>query len=506
MNYTELRSLVIEEKDKILFDEAISCLKGNALRAAYITAWICVAESLKSKFYKMATRDHEVARKVISQLEKREESERPTDTALINYADDYGLITKDQKRKLEHIKTMRGIYAHPLNNAPTISEVEFALETGVISVLSKPALLKHAFVQDLCTQIFENYHFLDDEMTKVERHATSTLKHINPIVYPYFFKKLVQGLNQSVNDYTKEVFYRRGMVFARTLLKEVGTQLAEREWAIPELLRNQTGIISKIFVDEEFWPKISEETQDSILGYELEPINNGEPTTPSVESIEYFKILFDKELLTERQLERFKLAVNRSTLKQRVQSEIPLQWYMQDFIEDLKSRNWYVQNDVIEAVILLGPEKLSVANNDFLIQLGRNFLQAADGGARTAEEFIKSLYKESNNWPEAFVEGMFLETFINDDERLRFKKYFQSSLVAVLRLEKYAKIIARAILLLKTCTPKNWITEKTFDKTLESLQVAIDSLKGTKQKSVENFREAMEQTKIRILKDQELEE
>ncbi|MGN8844765.1 hypothetical protein ACTNDN_18330 [Niallia sp. HCP3S3_B10] len=63
MDFNILKGKIVEDRDIILFDETVACLNGNALRAAYITNWISIAESLKFKFYDMSSRDHEIQKK-----------------------------------------------------------------------------------------------------------------------------------------------------------------------------------------------------------------------------------------------------------------------------------------------------------------------------------------------------------------------------------------------------------------------------------------------------------
>ncbi|MCY8930461.1 hypothetical protein ABE202_17735 [Bacillus subtilis] len=506
MDYSVLREKIIEEHDKVLFDESISCYKGNALRAAYITNWINIAESLKFKFYNMASRDHEINKKVISKIEDLEEKERPTDSLLIRAADEFGLITKEQKLKLEHIKTMRGVYAHPLSKAPTKSEVELAIEFGVDIVLSQSALLKHAFVKDLVVSIFEKHHYLDDNEEKVRKAAESTLNHINPKVYPYFFKLLVQDLDRVSGDLPKVIFLKRGQIFLESLLQESIDKFSSFEWKLVELLHKYPEIVSNLFIQENFWPKIEEEIQDSIMGYLIEPVKDKKVKIPSEESIKKVLNLYHLKMLTERHIERLKAAIDKCSLYKRMLAGVPLDWYKNDLIIDLKSSNWYSQNPVIDVIESIGPNNINSLESSFLLDLGRNVLQAADGGARRAEDFVTSLFKSDEEWSPYFIEGIFLETFINHKKRLRFKKYFRSGLKAVLALRKEERelIIQNAIKLLEEATPKGWIREKTFNEYITLLEEGIEKTNnGGRKKIFSKLRDAMVETKDRILEDEE---
>src|SRR5690606_26031882 len=116
-----------------------------------------------------------------------------------------------------------------------------------------------------------------------------------------------------------------------------------------------------------------------------------------------------------------KIAVEKCSLYRRMVVEVPLEWYQEELINELKSSNWYAQNAVIEVIEGLGPQKINSLDSNYLIELGRNVLQAADGNARTAIDFVVTLSRDSKEWSSAFIEGIFLETFINHKNQIRFK-------------------------------------------------------------------------------------
>ncbi|MFB2350263.1 hypothetical protein [Priestia megaterium] len=516
MGFDMLRSKIVEERDTILFDEAIICLNGGALRAAYITTWIATAESLKFKFYDMSSRDHEIKKKVIGKLEEFEQKQKPTDSLLIRSAEDFGLITSEQRLKLEHMKSMRGVYAHPLSTAPSENEVRLAIELSVNIVLSQPALLKHAllkhaFVSSLVTSIFENHHYLDDSTETVQNAATSTLNHIHPAVFSHFFKLLIENLNKISGDITKELFRRRGSIFLDTLLKNPKSNFSAGLWKIDVLLHKYPLIITKIFVKKDYWILLDESMKDSILGYLIEPIgNNGEFEIPSIENLTSVLNLYNGNLLNDRHTERFKSTLEKCDVERKVSVGVPLGWYQEELISDLKTSNWYAQNPVVEAILALGVKKVNILDSEFLIELGRNILQAADGGAREAEAFVKSLSTSEFKSSPYLVEGVFLETFINENKRFRFKKYRLESMMAVITAgeKETERILNNAMILLENCSQKSWFQEKTFEEYLELLAkiIANEHVKGIRRDSIERFNQVFIETRNRFKKEEEQED
>nr|WP_283292363.1 hypothetical protein [Edwardsiella anguillarum]WHP85875.1 hypothetical protein MQ095_20160 [Edwardsiella anguillarum]WHP89720.1 hypothetical protein MQ088_20005 [Edwardsiella anguillarum]WHP93519.1 hypothetical protein MQ091_19990 [Edwardsiella anguillarum]WHP97272.1 hypothetical protein MQ096_20200 [Edwardsiella anguillarum]WHQ01122.1 hypothetical protein MQ082_20120 [Edwardsiella anguillarum] len=107
-------------------------------------------------------------------------------------------------------------------------------------------------------------------------------------------------------------------------------------------------------------------------------------------------------------------------------------------IAELKVSNWYSQNPAINNI---SPEKINKAGRDSLCVLGRNILQAADGGSNMASEFL-STFKDKTKGVKAdkikyLLDGIIFEIFFNSDGELRknFKNRFFN---VVFSLEKFA--------------------------------------------------------------------
>lgn len=63
-----------------------------------------------------------------------------------------------------------------------------AIETAVNVVLSRPALMRHGYVKELVSRLFEDRHMLDAISEKIERFAELSNTHIDPTIYPYLVK------------------------------------------------------------------------------------------------------------------------------------------------------------------------------------------------------------------------------------------------------------------------------------------------------------------------------
>lgn len=89
-------------------------------------------------------------------------------------------------------------------------------------------------------------------------------------------------------------------------------------------------------------------------------------------------------------------------------------------IRGLKSHDWYTQNPALER---LKPSLANKIEDDNLFVLGRNIYQAANGGARTAEAFIRDFVDRTRGMmPDKIrplLDGMLFETFFDSKGELR---------------------------------------------------------------------------------------
>lgn len=124
-----LREKIYTKEDIILFDEAEKCFSKKAYRASYILIWICIAESLREKIIELSLKDVE-AGKVWGEIQKCEQQNQSPDKLIIDKSEELGLISKDEYKKLEHIRNLRNSYAHPTGTAPLIEEVVSAFHVS----------------------------------------------------------------------------------------------------------------------------------------------------------------------------------------------------------------------------------------------------------------------------------------------------------------------------------------------------------------------------------------
>jgi len=124
-------------------------------------------------------------------------------------------------------------------------------------------------------------------------------------------------------------------------------------------------------------------------------------------------------------------------------------------------------------IILNGPEQAAELDENQQVNLGRNILQAAEGSATSAITFLERLSKGSISWPFNLVRGMALESFTNEDNKIRFKlRHLQRILSAINNLPRRRRdqLMHEISLSVSNGIPKYFLEKEEFEQTINLLK------------------------------------
>ena len=439
-DFKVFRKKISEKQDFALFDEIEKCYKTNALRMAYIATWIAIAESLRNKIAVMAEKDS-LADKAKMNIEESENKHFAVDRLILDKAKELSIISDVDYPQIEYILTMRNLYAHPYNIAPTIQEVELAIAHAVEKVLSVPPLLRKPYIDKLMERLQKDRNFIDDLPEKIQSFTLDVTPRFAPHLYPYTLKCLLYRLSSVITDPDKIIFAKRITCFARTFIGQVKPNFNHSEWDLSEKFNDFPEAISEIFKDSQLWKLLPESIQDRALGWLLYPPNiiassNGKEyeQLPSAENVYSSLMLFKDKHLTPRQEIRFQEWVGKSKLEYVKMWRIPLEYYVDRVIKTLAVRNYYVQNPAASCLWALGPTGMDNISSDKKNLLGRNILQSADGGAKDSQMLLKNSLLKKILWPRDFIKGILYECFINEKLEFRCKhEYLEDALLCTIR-------------------------------------------------------------------------
>ncbi|MGW8440265.1 hypothetical protein ACWGXJ_04555 [Paenibacillus sp. S33] len=434
-----LKQKINSTQDFILFDEVLGCLKGHSFRAAYIINWICIAESIKNKFKDMAKRDGEINKNVVGVVEHKEENKQQTDRFLLDKAEEYGIIDQEEFMKLEHMCNMRGMYAHPIGNSPTQDEVITAIKIGVDAVLSKTPLFKHGYAQKIVISLYEDLHYIDNELNTILDFSYKTFTHLHSTIYFYLVDQSFKRLDPIIFD-PADAFWYRGINFTNHFVSLVSEKIdLNTTWDLRTLITKYPKASCAVFLNSVLWPKFENDIQDLIISHSLEPLNESKdvvaPSKFSVENV--YNLIATGSISKERHLQKYREVISKINYSVKKDYNIPLELYIDEIIEDLKIHDWYLQNPAVRTIYSIHINKLSELPYEKQTVLGRNIMQSAEGNANVAKEYINDLHNSLITAPPYVIKGIVEETFYNEDGKIRFKtRQLRESLLTLKAVEK----------------------------------------------------------------------
>ena len=263
------------------------------------------------------------------------------------------------------------------------------------------------------------------------------------------------------------VFLRRGWWFCRAVLHEVGVAvLNPEEWHDRVVKFPKT--LMYVCSDTAIYAEIGELAQDSLIGLLIDE----SASHPSV--LTNLEKLSNDGALSERQQVRFEEHISDVARGTILVSGLGTRTCYEKLIECLMSHNWYVQNPAIEMIESNGPQQLAELTQDQQTNLGRNILQAAEGTASNAIQFLENPTESPASWPSGVVQGIVLESFTNESDEIRFKDYnLEMVLSALDQLEGTPRdeLIERVVESIDRGRPRGWINQRQVNPVIAKLNI-----------------------------------
>jgi len=361
---------------------------AGARRAAYITVWLAIAESLRRKFSEAAVRDHRAAN-VVRQVNRREEQHKAVDHLLLDKAKEYGFITDAEFTQLEHIYENRNVFGHPYEEAPSDLAVEAAAEAAVTIVLGRPVALREGYLSDQVRRLTAEQTFLNDDETRVAEYAAVVHSRSAPDLRLWFIRKLLAALEAVFADPALDVLRRRGEWFLRAFLLTDLTIFMT--WDPVDDLPNHLAILKTVLADARLFPSATNHAQDIVVN----ALVQGATTDP--EWLQLLEALSAAQVLRTEHESVLDEALTQWPVRQIVRSRLPLSRFWLRIVEELSVHNYYRQNDAIGAWETAGLDQTESLEPPAQEALGRNLMQAAEGGARKAIYLLAAL--REGTWP-----------------------------------------------------------------------------------------------------------
>ncbi len=449
--------------DKPLFEEAANCAASGARRAAYVMIWLSCAESLKRRFREAQRRDG-TAGKIVGEFEKKEAEQKAVDKFLLEKAKEYGFISDSVFTILLNIYELRCLYGHPYEEAPTDEQVTHAAAMVVEHVLAQPVRLRHGFGKALLKSLLEEKNFLDDQASAVETIAVEILPKIDGKIHSWLMEQYWTELEKIADDASVRPFFMRGVWFSRAILDQVGTQiLSHDQWH--DQVNKYPKTLIRVINKKSLFNGIGTRAQDTLVGAAFDQAKDRSSV------LQYLDKLFQEGALTDRQEERFTEFLTDFSPENLRSSGISLRTCFDRVIAALKSHNWYKQKPVVDFVVARGARSVKELDPEQQEVLGRNVLQVADGSEKSARRFLDVLGKDARKWPRRFLQGIVLECFVNEEQKVRLKHEQMAEVLKILdrlREPTRTRILQTAIQQVQQGKPKEtYLGRDTFNETID---------------------------------------
>lgn len=403
---------VLHRQDKVLMEEASSCLRTGARRAAYITLWLAVAESVRRKFFEAQTFDGEAGR-IVGEIQRREAAHKALDGRLIVWAKDYGFVSDNEATRLQHVYENRNVFGHPYEQSPSDEAVLAAAADAVEIVLERPTLLRHGYLDRQVSRLTTDLAFLSDDLQAVERHAELVRGRSARELQVWFIRKLVATLGGVFADPSNDLLQRRGVWFLRSMLRADPSLLDD--WDVAEDLPDHPTVIPRLLAVSDLFGLISSHAKDIVVNV-LCLAADGDPRDLAV-----VWTLKEAEVLETRHVKSLTGAIAGMPIGRLSGSGLPLLAYRERVVDGLASHSWDQQNEATRVLRAAGPGEVAGLSDPVQEELGRNVMQAAEGSAFGAQNFLGELTRAVPPWPAPFLEGIAVEPFLAVDGALRLK-------------------------------------------------------------------------------------
>ena len=412
-DYKRWKYSIYEENDKVLFDEIVTCIENEAYRSASVMIWVLCAESLYKKLNILSE-----SNKVLKNDLEKKYLRNKNEFELLNLAKDYNLINDVEYSQLNSVREARNNYAHPTFEEPNKNEVLSSLFYIIDIVLSKSPMYSYTYGENFIKSylLSDPYYLGDKNDYQIKEFALDFFNRIDSKYYKSYLKlffRLTEDLLKEHNI-NNQMCSNVGLIFIENLILLDSNLLKN----INEFLDKYKITSCNVFSEEEIWQLLDDNSKFRVFNYSFDFQNN---IFTEVEFLNKYFPLYEKDMLEVNFKEKIDEFIDKSSAILILNSSLPLFRLYEKIIHDFKSYDYYIQNDVAK---LLKTIDLTLFDENQLEEIGRNLLQAADGGSWTSKRIL-NFYLENmgdEKIPLSLIRGILFEVFINENNEFRFKE------------------------------------------------------------------------------------
>ena len=468
-NYRYWINDVKDDADKELFNEIITCIDTESYRSAAVMIWVLCAESLQKRLKQLAQNNKSIKKDLKTWNKDKNEAE------LLKLCKKHDLISESDCNHLNLIRKARNRYAHPNNVAPEKKRVLAYLFFALNSVLSKSSQYSYLEAKNLLNLLLSDPIQLGNKNTlQIRSYARNLISKLNPNIHEPILKLLFKLTEKLFNDFNveKQKCIDIGLILIKELILADNEIIDESKCS--EFLNNSKITSCNVFSEIEIWELIDENTRYKTFKYSS---NFESEIFSEIDFITTFHKLNENDLLDTNLKEDFNKILDETPIDLVLNCDISTETKFEKIINNFKSYDWYIQNPTAKLVRQIN---LNQFNDKQLEIIGRNLLQAADGGSRGSKTSIEYILRNyNNNIPKSLIKGIAFEVFVNEKNEFRLKEnYFRKIIIAISR-DEFHSIYNELLDAIKNSNAKNNRFYQ-FTESIRKLQLVNDKLKMDK--------------------------
>lgn len=479
----ELRNQIVEEDDKILFNETVGCFLTGHYRAAYILSWITIIESLKRKINLFSNLGDSRATNAIKEIEETEDKKLSTDRLIFEESKKCGIIDNADLSTINYLWEQRCLFAHPYNKQPEIDEVQHIIGQSIKLVLGRQLLYNKDFLTNLSDNIASKPFFLPNEIEKVREFAIRTITRTPKDLHPFFFKTLLFKVGEIINMPEKFYELRKLRYYLVELFANTELNLADQKWSLEDRVTKFPYECMLGFVHQDIWQKLPDRIKEMLTAYVVNENNTNKLI--NLKAIVVNLIVDNK--LEESLKQKYYSKLNRLDFNSAINFYGDTNSKYDRIIVELESWEFERQNPVID--YLKSKEStdfLNSLNESKQFYLGRILKACASCGNWKSQYLISDIVENRIVVSDEFKAGIAMSCFINREEKYHLDKEFVIRAIKLLNSvneDIQQRVYISIIKVLQENKPNE------FDKKIFSQQSLI-SLSKTVYESIDSWVES----------------
>ncbi len=410
-------SLVVNEKDKILIEEAVKCYNAKCFRAAYIMCWITLIESLKRKIEEYVILENKKAESVQKQISMAEERNQSADKIIFEGANNCGIIDNNELKDVEYLWKQRCVFTHPYNIVPSDIDVISILEKVIKISLSKALCYNKELLDEIISNIIEKPFFLPIDKESINDYAEEVIKRTPELIQPYLFKALHFKVSEILGNTPKHYELKKILLLIHKLLERSSIPLSDGRWTLEKRATDFPFATFICVIHRDLWKGIPDRISEMLFSY-YETESDRKKFIVMANAVSKLR---ECNILDETYT-----AIHNSKLDN-TSFDIAIRYYgnsesaIKRFISELDTDRYIIQNQVID--FLESSESKRVLNNchqDDLITLGKQISYIAKNNNWKSRNFISDI--KIYEPPEFLQQGVAIGLVINSNDKFYFKK------------------------------------------------------------------------------------